>query len=610
MEPEQAPTPEQAPPVEPHETLFILPRKRFVPIYGKSDEGVPELVLHVGLKEFCFDEPDLFPWAEKLIEQDSFVAGAATSWTPEPLEWPRIKELLDTFVVEGIMSRTPPVTAASPPPTEKHLRFLAEDAKRRTFSEPQSFNPDSEKVIQEITGLRLPNAFLECAMPVYMLAHTTFDRENRHVGEINAFPDMMRLKLETEWRTCNYAGSRYRAEMPMNMTALKSMLSHWTPVLRSMLAIREEFVKRFPQNADGRWKLGEVLFGSYSVLTTVAYQVMRRDNPVGNGQLDPVMSSLFRVTDGIRMVSGFLLDIMEYPAYHADLVTWRDIVEAAERWDQYRSSRGVCAGPTNMIEELVQTMMNGKPVASAGPNPQPLGEWTKIIPEGVDYGMLGLQMNACLMMLWVKLGLAVSSIRDALERVPDLNEGKVGVLRAAIEEDYKRLKQGRNVLAGQRDLSEIYYGAIYDNVQQGIRGLAAEDRKLFKVEMNPPEGLLGAGARGAVRDLFGSLEKSPEASALLQEIGDYVFDYVRYERNALKPIAAIQRQINTLLGRPQAEEPLGARHLAVGPALRRATFNYGPNSLTETIEKALGIGIDSFEDTTTVTYGGRSFDLR
>jgi hypothetical protein len=605
MEPEQALLP-----VEPHETLFVLPRKRFVPIYGKTDEGSPELVLHVGLKEFCFDEPDLFPWAEKLLEQDSFVAGAATTWTNAPLEWPRVKELLDSFVAEGIMSRTPPVTAANPPPTEAHLKFLREDANRRTFAEPQSLNPGSEKVIREITGLDLPHSFLECAMPVHLLSHTTFDRESRQVGEINAFPDMMRLKLQTEWRTCNYAGSRYRAEMPMNMTALKSMLSHWTPVLRSMLAIREEFVKRFPRNPDGRWKLGEVLFGSYSVLATVSYQIMRHDNPVPNGQLDPVMSSLFRVTDGIRMVSGFMLDIMEYPAYHADLVVWKDIVEAAERWDQYRSQRGVCAGPTNMIEELVQTMMDGKPVASEGPNPPPLGDWTKIIPEGVDYGLRGLQISACLMMVWVKLGLAVASIKDSLDRVPDLNEGKIGALRAANAEDYERLKQGRNVLAGQRELSEVYYGNIYDHVQEGIRGLAAGDRKLFKVEMNPPEGLLGKGSRGAVRDLFASVASSPESSALLQEISDYVFDYVRYERNALKAISAVQRQINTLLGRPQATEPLGTRHLAVGPALRRATFNYGPNSLTETVEKTLGIRIESFENATTVTLAGRSLELR
>ena len=595
-------------PVHQHETLFVQTRKRFVPTWSKGENGSQELTLHVGLKEFCFDEPDLFPWAEKFMEQDSFLAGSATSWTGQPIEWPRIQEILETFVEEGVVARTPPANLANSPPSARHLEFLKDDAARRAFETPRSWNPDSDVVVREITGMNLPQAYLESAMPVYLLAHTAVDQEGRQVGEINAFPDMMRLKLPTDWKTCNYAGSRYRHELPMNMTGLRSMLSNWTPVLRSVLLVREEFTKRFPQSGP-KWKLGEVLFASYSVLATVSYQVTRRDNPVRNGDLSPVLSSMFRVTDGIRMVSGFLLDIMERPRFHDTPTGWKDIVEAAEIEDQYRSSRGVCAGPQNMIEELVQTLMDGKPVTAPGGTDLP-ADWVASIPEGVDYGLLGLQMHACLMMVWVKLGLAVASIHDALLRAPDLKGPKLDLLRTVIERDFVRLRQGRNILAAQRDLSDIYYRNIYDHVQPGIRGLAKEDRKRFEVEMTPPAGLLGDGARGALRDLFGSLGEPPECAALLQEISGYVFDYVRYERNALRPIAEIQRQINTLLGRPQAQEPITAQHLAVGPALRRATFDYGPNSLTETIQEALGIAIESSQDETTVTYGGRSFSLR
>src|SRR3954469_16294185 len=73
--------------VDPHEMLFVTARKRFVPVYGQGQDGARELVLHVGTQEISFDEPDLFPWAEKLIEQDSFMAATATTWSAEPLEW-------------------------------------------------------------------------------------------------------------------------------------------------------------------------------------------------------------------------------------------------------------------------------------------------------------------------------------------------------------------------------------------------------------------------------------------------------------------------------------------------------------------------------------------
>ena len=66
--------------LDPNETLFIKSRKRFIPVYKPDPREPRELVLHCGMQEISFDEPDLFPWAEKLIEQDSFLASAATGW--------------------------------------------------------------------------------------------------------------------------------------------------------------------------------------------------------------------------------------------------------------------------------------------------------------------------------------------------------------------------------------------------------------------------------------------------------------------------------------------------------------------------------------------------
>ncbi|HEX4385925.1 MAG TPA: hypothetical protein VH083_23370, partial [Myxococcales bacterium] len=256
--------------VAPNETLFLARRKRFVTVYNPG----PELALHCGLHIVTFDEPELFPWAEKLIQQDSFMAREATTWATQPLEWPRIQDLLTSLLEAGLIDREPPKAVANPPLSQAHFDFLEEEAKRPGVDGPRSWNPDSQAVLEEIIGLGVPIGYLETVMAVHRLAHIAVDREGRQVGEMNTFPDRLRLRTPTEWKTCNYAGGRYQDEMPMNMSALKSMLAHWKPVLQATLLCREEFLKRFPQSPDGTWKLGEVHAAASHVLALVSLQVM------------------------------------------------------------------------------------------------------------------------------------------------------------------------------------------------------------------------------------------------------------------------------------------------------------------------------------------------
>ncbi|HEX4382715.1 MAG TPA: hypothetical protein VH083_07190, partial [Myxococcales bacterium] len=493
----------------------------------------------------------------------------------------------------------------NPPLSQAHFDFLEEEAKRPGVDGPRSWNPDSTAVLEEIIGLGVPIGYLETVMAVHRLAHIAVDREGRQVGEMNTFPDPLRLRTPTEWKTCNYAGGRYQDEMPMNMSALKSMLAHWKPVLQATLLCREEFLKRFPQSPDGTWKLGEVHAAASHVLALVSLQVMRWKDPVKNGDLDPVLSSLFRVIDGVRMVTAFMLDHFERPMLHGTPVAPRDVTGAAERHDQYRSGRGVCAGPQNMIDELVETLMHGKPVEGA----PALGEWTADIPLALDYALLGLQVLAPASTVWLRMGLAYTRIREALERSAQLTQGRVGKLREAIERDWQRLIPVRTIEAAQRDFAEPFYQRMYDNAQRGVRGLAPEKHKSLKAELMPPPGLLGESAGGALRDLFASTE-APELAAangpLLQEIAGHVLDYLRFERNALRVVTDVQRDINALLGRPQPDSPLTGRQLAIHHDLRRQAPFRGQNYLIETISETLEIAIENQKDATTLSHGGRS----
>jgi hypothetical protein len=600
MEPDQAS-------VDPQETLFVTSRKRFVPVYGLNEEGAQELVLHVGALEISFDEPDLFPWAETLIQQDSFLARSATSWSAKPLEWPRIQGLLGSLIGVGILARTQsPAGIAQEHTSEQFRAFVEQEKLRPDPPGPRSWNPDAAATLRETFGRELPSGYIEIAVPVYRLAHIAVDREGRQVGEINSFPNQLRLKIPTEWKTCGYAGSRYRAEMPMNMTALRSMITHWKPVLRATLACRAEFLKRYPQLPDGRWKLGEVHFAATAILGLVTWQLMRFRDPVKTGELDPVLSSLFRVIDGVRMICAHLMDLYERPMFHDTPVRPEEITEAAEREGMYRSARGVCAGPQLMIDELVETLMNGKPVeGNEGAPPA----WYADIPASLDYALRGVQLQSGLATVWVRMGLAYARIHEALERNPSLTRGRLGNFRRQfLERDWPRLFTGRTHLAEQRAFSEPFFRRAFNNAQRGLAGKAFED---LEVEYTLPKDLLGERALAALRDLFASSEEPAFAaanSALLQEIAGYVLDYLRFERNALRTVGAVQREINTLLGRPQPVEPLSGSHLSVAHDVRRE--NGGKYYLLDSLRDALGIAFDNRQDATTVAHQGRALILQ
>jgi hypothetical protein len=602
--------------LDPRETLFVSNRKRFVPVYGANEAGARELTLYCGVKEVSFDEPELFSWAEKLIEQDSFLAGAATGWSGQPLEWPRVKELLVSLIDFGVLAREPLKPAAQPTLSEKHFEFLAADAKRTAVDGPRAWNPDADSVLREIAGRGMDLANIESVLPLYRLAHIAVDREGRQVGEMNAFPDPLRLKgIPTEWRVCNYAGRRFRDEMPMNMSALKSMLSHWKPALRAVVLFREEFLKRYPPLPDGRWRLGEVHLVSAGILSLVSLQTMRFRAPVQNGDLDPVLSTLYRVVDGVRMTAGHLLDIPSRPMVHDTPIGPDEITQAAEREGLYHSGRGVCAGPQQMIDELVETLLNGGDgfagdgrSANARSIGDELGPWVQDIPLALDYGLRGLQVVAILLSIWMRMGLAYTRIRETLAASAPL--GRLGKLRELIERDWPGIVRGRKHLDEQQKFSALYFQRMFRHAQTGIRGLRPEDRRELTGLLTPMD--TGHGAAEALCELFVAAEE-PELSATneqpLREIASHVLDYLRVERAGLRALAAVQREINHLLERPQPKSPLTGSQLGLFHLLSRQTPGIISHYLLDTVQEALGIETLNHQDATSATLEGRAVAL-
>ncbi|MFY0565594.1 hypothetical protein ACN28E_17365 [Archangium lansingense] len=475
-------------------------------------------------------------------------------------------------------------------------RFLEAEAKREAPTEPLWWNPDCPRVMERLVGRPLELGFLETVLPVHRLAHPALDAEGRHVGEMNVFPEAMRMKRPTEWRVCPYPGSRYRDEAPMNVTALKSMTRHWKPVLQGVLAVREEFLRHHSLLPDGRWRLGDLHALSYAVLALPTLLLMRANAPVPNGALDPVLSSMFRVTDGVRMMTSYLLLLLENSMAYDAPMTAAELYRLTEQTNQFLSNRGVCAGPPHMVEEFFATLLDGKPVAGA---PSSTAAWDAELPAAMDYGMLGLQLYSLQSNLWSHMCRAHAVIHAALVEVKDEPGGALGRLRERVERDWPMIQLSGLHQATSRDLAEARYGEMYERAQRGLRGFRENALHRFQDAFTPARDEADEKARQQLRELIRSRAGAPSGSRgdVLDTVADTVAEHLSIERSALHAMEGAQRQINALLQRPHPARKLSGADLSINHHLRIGTILMRPH-LLDALQDELGITTENTEDAT------------
>jgi hypothetical protein len=583
---------QEAVPVDPHETLYLPMRRRFMSEYVTTPEGTKELRLFFGFQEITFDEPELFSFGETLIKQERFMAGSATTWSAgEPLPWERVSRLLEALLAENILSREAVKPEAM---SEFHRKMLEAEAQREAPTEPLWWNPDCARVMERLTGRPLELGFLEAVLPVHRIAHPAFDAEGRHVGESNVFPEAMRMKLQTELRTCNYPGSRYRHEAPMNVTALKAMSRYWKPVLQGVLAVRNEFVRRYPLLPDGSWRMGDLHAAGCAVLALPTLLMMRGNDPVPNGELEPVLSSMFRVTDGVRMVIAFLLFLPERPMTYDTPMTSAELYRVVEHDNHFISNHGVCAGPQPMVDELFATLLEGRPVTGVE---TPTTPWDAEIPAAVDYGLLGLQLYALQFNLWSHMCRAYDVVRTALLSVEEEPGGVLGRLRERLERDWRMILPTRLHQSTQREWAEARYIEMYDRAQRGKRGFREDTRRHLLDAFTPTRDEVDEQARQRLRELLRSRTGSPTGARrdAIDAMADATAEYLAIERSALRALDGVQRQVNALLQRPHPERKFSNADLSLHHRLRTGTLGVLPY-LLEVFQDELGIAIENTED--------------
>ena len=597
--------------VEPTDRLYVPHRKRLSHAYVTTESGGRELSLYYGTKEVVFDDERMFAFGEQLVRQTSFIAGTATSWGAG-YDWSEIRPMLEALVADGIVKRGDVVDDARGGGLVPSLLPPSVCPMARSWSAR-----DCEPITHDVGGRPVEIGNLEAILSVYRIAHPALDADDRQVGEANVFPPALRLDRPTEWRVCQYSGSRYRDEAPMNVTALKAMIKYWKPMMVTLLAVRVELERRLERIRTG-WTVGDMHLFSCVLLSLPAFPLMLRGGASPQPPVHPILSSLFRISDGIRMTTHLMLFLSEertrLPHEPTSAV---DLYDFAERNGLFLSSHGVCAGPKPLIDEFLSTAFDGTEIEGTEglELPPEIKGLLAQLPEAIDYALLGLQSWAVSRSIWLAMSRAYRTIREVLEASLsgpdsgpdaglDAGAGICGQLRERVRGDWKKLNQGRLADVYEHDVHVDVYTDTYEQSWRALRSPVGAATLAERIAPDP-EGPRPAAVAVRLRDLVGARFSAAELRALggvaaLDRIVSALVLHLREEQAILRSTEDIQAEINRRLERARPSRPLTARDLRVNFAMYGGSIAEFPY-LFDTLEEELGIRVECTADTIEVT---------
>ena len=586
--------------VDPEDELALPLHKRVVVQYAKDAYGKTELRLFYDDKEISFDEPELFRFGETLAKQSRFVARTATQWA-DGQPWPRVQGLLEQLIEEGVLRYAQDAADEKGPST-------TEDGARPSPLPPAQTQIarswlECEAITGELTGRPLELGHLELVIPIFRVAHMSMDADGRQVGEANVFPKAMRLDVPTNWRTCIYPGTRHLDPKPMNVTALKAMRSHWGQMMSAVLRIRAAYLQRYPEAFKG-WTVGHLERLSVAVLALPTYQLMRMHNGVENGKLHPALSSLFRVTDGVRMTMHQMLFIpIGEPTTLPDApMTRQEILDYAERNYSFHSEFGVCAGPRAMIEEFLGVLVDGHPARNAGTVVLDAEVEAALadIEFAIDYGLSGLQAYAAVFSLWPIMTRTYERLWDiALAWQAQHDTPPVSAFVERLRGILAHLKTVTYLGAEQwRVDREKVYADMYRQCGKGLR--LPEHAQSLTERIAPRRDVrlteIEQQLRGIVSRHFQASENDPH----LEQFLTCLVDYFSQEQAILQVACVTQRHINALLGRKPPQRPFSASEIDIHVLLQGRDARQVPYLESE-LQSILGVQIVINQDQIRIT---------
>jgi hypothetical protein len=316
---------------------------------------------------------------------------------------------------------------------------------------------------------------------------------------------------------------------------------------------------------------------------------------VPNGQLDGGLAAMFRLIDGVRLVTTDLVRDLPDGLGCETPVTSGSISDFAERFTVYNGTWGVCAGPPALIDEYLRVLFGEEP---APIDVQPsVADRLGDLDAALDYALLGQRVEVVVRFLGAAHGLLHDRLRLAFEgRSP--RTALQELVEAPIDSQHYPLLRTDHPLVEtfQRELgvSRWMFARAGEALAGKVNGAVLDEL----VKLDPAA---QAVSQRRLAELFAQALPADKAlsEAICGELSAVAADVFAIERRCLRIVQREQGLLNERLRRPQ------------GPALTGAdlaTYNrprFGP-PLSTILAEALGISVTSDATSTVVRCGDRS----
>jgi hypothetical protein len=363
--------------------------------------------------------------------------------------------------------------------------------------------------------------------------------------------------------------------------------------------VRAAYLVRFPQARDG-WTVGHLERLSVSVLALPTWLLMRGSQRVENGQLHPALSSVFRVTDGLRMTMHQMLFVpFGEPALSPDApMTGADVYAYAERNFSFHAGHGVCAGPRVMIEEFLAVLVDGKEPREAVPArlDTQVQDALDDLDSVLDYALLGLQAYAAVFSVWPQMTRAYAELESIATAWAIRGPATALAFSEFLHSRNTRIGQTGYLATEERRVHrEHVYADMHAQCGSAVTGETPRPSLAERIARVPraADGVVAGRLRAVLERHFGLVPG--EWSPHLDQIVDCLMRYLRCTQALLRAACETQRDINVLLARTPPERPFGAAELDIHNRLR-GDVDGPPPSLFDDLQDRYGLRITLDKD--------------
>ncbi|ACR31397.2 hypothetical protein [Burkholderia glumae] len=413
----------------------------------------------------------------------------------------------------------------------------------------------------------------------------------RPLGEEIA-PAESREGVEIEAMRCEYEGSRFHHELPMNISSLRQFGKHWHLVLPTIATLREEYCRRRGQSGAARAvSMTDLWIISKLCQLLPAYLIRRREKRIDPDEIPVVPSIIYRISLGMhRIVHISLIKCMAAGSDpDAPCLPAEAYYKIAEGAGLLVGRNSVCAGPEIMVGQAYRAMIEPQPTAGADANAAESGFYgyaavfLKLEVEKYLFAVqAACQLRNLIAALSGRTDPAARALHEALARFENWsNEHTSPLAHEIAREDLPMLLQGdQDEIERARQLPG---GTVLARMQRGLDALVRAVDALCRSSLGQSsEGLLARidALRGADDG-----EPAPSADEFIDQgidaetaavVAAALGDYLRGERAATQIFTLLQREIDRTLGLDEASPGFSEQDIAAvfGPRLRHALADH------------------------------------